>query len=216
MSTRRYRFGDHVLDTATRQLTRGGQPVHLSPKGFQLLELLLQRRPDVLSKSELQDRLWPDTHVLEANLANLVAEVRAALGDDPRRPRYIRTAHRYGYAFLDESVGASRDAPAGRPGWTLVWSGGEARLDEGEHVLGRDGDVCLDFATVSRRHARVRIEGDRATLEDLASKNGTWLNARRVEGAADLSDGDEIRLGSLRLKLRRGGHHSTVTAAPTR
>jgi pSer/pThr/pTyr-binding forkhead associated (FHA) protein len=86
-------------------------------------------------------------------------------------------------------------------------------------VLGRDLDlhVCLEFPTVSRRHASIRIGPDRALLHDLGSKNGTWLNGRRVAAAAELSDGDEIRLGSLRLRLRRGpSARSTETASPER
>ena len=210
----RFRFGEHVLDTGTRELLCAGERVALAPKAFQLLQLLLERRPDALTKSELQDQLWPDTHVLEANLANLVADLRAALGDDPRRPRYIRTVHRYGYAFHEGSEG--EPPPKGRKArWRVVWKGGEAVVAVGEHVLGRDDDieVTLDFPTVSRRHARLGVTRDRVTLEDLGSKNGTFVNGRRLNGSADLADGDEIRLGSLRLRLRRApASTETVTS----
>ncbi len=84
-------FGECVLDTETRQLLHAGGRAHLTPKAFELLHTLLESRPRVLSKAELRQRLWPDTHVLEANLPNLVAEVRGAVGDDARNPRFIRT-----------------------------------------------------------------------------------------------------------------------------
>jgi DNA-binding winged helix-turn-helix (wHTH) protein len=211
----RFSFGEHVLDTGTRELLRDGEPVSLSPKAFQLLHLLVERRPNAISKSDLQDQLWPDTHVLEANLANLVADLRAALGDDPRRPRYIRTVHRFGYAFRDAEEVAPAAAPK-RARWRLVWRGGEAAVGPGDHVLGRDDDldVTLDFPTVSRRHARLTITRDGATLADLDSKNGTFVNGRRLNGSADLADGDEIRLGSLRLRLRRAPT-STETVTST-
>ena len=72
-----YRFGEFVLDSESRQLLRACEPRHISPKAFHLLEVLVSSRPRVWSKRELQDLLWPDTTVVEANLPNLVAEVRA-------------------------------------------------------------------------------------------------------------------------------------------
>ena len=99
-----YRFGEFVLDSETRQLLRAFEPRHVSPKAFHLLEVLVSSRPRVWSKRELQDLLWPDTTVLEANLPNLIAEVRAALEDNPQQPRYVRTVHRYGYGFVDPAA----------------------------------------------------------------------------------------------------------------
>jgi Transcriptional regulatory protein, C terminal len=74
------RFGDFIVDTDTRELLRESRPVHLSPKAFQLLELLVTARPRALSKDALYKRLWPNTFVVEANLSNLVGELRAAIG----------------------------------------------------------------------------------------------------------------------------------------
>ncbi len=113
-----YRFDDFVLDCETRELLCSGQPVHVSPKAFHLLEVLVSSRPRAWAKSALQDVLWPDTTVVEANLANLVGELRAALADNPARPRYIRTIHRHGYGFLDAATpavlagGPASSAPA--------------------------------------------------------------------------------------------------------
>lgn len=92
-------FGDCTFDSAARTLERGGSAVRLSGKAFQLLELLLAARPNPIAKEDLFARLWPDTFVSEANLASLVKEIRATIGDDARQPRYLRTAHRFGYAF---------------------------------------------------------------------------------------------------------------------
>src|SRR5437764_13712417 len=96
-----YRFDDFVLDCEARELLCSGQPVNVSPKAFHLLQVLVSSRPRAWSRSALQDVLWPDTTVVEANLANLVAELRAALADNPASPRYIRTIHRHGYGFVD-------------------------------------------------------------------------------------------------------------------
>src|SRR4030095_2861282 len=92
-------FGDSVFDSDTRELLRSGNRVTLSPKAFQLLEVLIENRPRALSKSVLHDRLWANTFVVEANLSNLVGEIRHALDEDSRAPRFVRTVHRFGYAF---------------------------------------------------------------------------------------------------------------------
>src|SRR5262245_66020754 len=94
-------FGEFVLDFDSRELRKGIEPVRLSPKAFQLLEILVTNRQKALSKADLQDRLWPDTFVVEKNLANLVSEIRQVLGDSPSASSFIRTVPRYGYAFQE-------------------------------------------------------------------------------------------------------------------
>jgi DNA-binding winged helix-turn-helix (wHTH) protein len=201
------RFGPYVLELESRQLLRGDDVVHLSPKAFDLLSMLVSSRPKALSKSDLQERLWPGTFVVEKNLANLVGEIREAIGDDPSNPRFIRTVHRFGYAFRDPAPRGEVGRPESRSGevsFRLKWMNGRATLEEGEHVLGRDPDaeIFLNSGGVSRRHARVVISAGRATLEDLGSKNGTFVGDHRVEGPKSLGDGDIIRLGSVTLTLR--------------
>ena len=212
-------FGDFVLDPDAREVRRGTEPVLLSPKAYQLLELLVLNRPKALSKSALQDQLWPDTFVVEKNLVNLVAEIRIALGDDAAHPRFLRTIHRFGYAFRDSTPGppAGRTPARGKdPKFRLVWTGGRASLSDGEYVLGRDPDLelFLDSRDVSRRHARITIDGDAATIEDLESKNGTYVTDRKLETATRLVDGDTIRLGSFQLvftAIRSRGSTETVS-----
>jgi DNA-binding winged helix-turn-helix (wHTH) protein len=199
-------FGDLVLDIGTRQLLRGDQELRLSPKAFELLRLLVDDRPRAISKNELLERLWPDTFVAEANLPSLIAEIREATGDDAEEPRFIRTIRRFGYAFCGTVTGAEADRPTGATplGSWLMCDGRQFRLAEGENIIGREPEaaVWLDFFTVSRRHARIVIAGDRATLEDLESKNGTQVRGERIRGTVDLEDGDEIRIGSVVLSFR--------------
>src|SRR6476620_6687881 len=95
-------FGPFTLNFETRQLSRDDSEVHLSTKAFDLLTMLIRDRPNVVSKVVLQQRLWPDTFVAEANLSNLVVEIRQALDDSSREPPYIRTVHRVGYAFCGQ------------------------------------------------------------------------------------------------------------------
>jgi DNA-binding winged helix-turn-helix (wHTH) protein len=201
-------FGECVLDTETRQLLRAGEVVHLTPKAFELLQALLERRPRALSKAELRELLWPDTHVLEANLPNLVAEVRAAVVDVAQSPRFIRTIHAFGYAFCGEATELGAAGPHAEPEhpfvYSLLWEGGLVMLGEGEHLLGRDprSVALLDAETVSRRHARLRIAGGKAILEDLRSRNGTFVRGERLVSPALLGDGEEFRLGSVPFTFR--------------
>ena len=198
-------FGEYTVDTDSRELLRRGTAVALSPKAFQLLLALLEQRPKALSRDALYAQLWPDTVVVEANLSNLVGEIRAALRDDPRQPRFIRTVHRFGYAFRTDGPAVTptpRPMPSGA--WLrLTWRGGKATLAEGDHVVGRDPElpVCLPFPSVSRRHALVRVHAGEATVEDLGSKNGTFLNGRRLREPQALSAGDVVRAGSVEVRV---------------
>jgi DNA-binding winged helix-turn-helix (wHTH) protein len=198
-----YRFSDFVLDLDARELRRGVDSIALSPKAYQLLEILVAERPKALSKLELQERLWPDTFVVEKNLVNLVAEIRAALGDDATHARFVRTVPRFGYAFRESAAAMveKSSAPETSVRFRLRWPDGRAALKEGEHVLGRDPDLELfiDAPSVSRRHALIRVSGADATIQDLASKNGTFVADRSASVPTPLTDGDVIRLGSVEL-----------------
>ena len=203
----RVRFGDCTLDMDSRELLRAGRPVHLTGKAFQMLETLVANAPKALSKDALQTSLWPDVFVDESNLASLVTELRSALGDDAHKPRFIRTVYGFGYAFCGElaEIGpAPRPSKRGVSRYRLIWGQKEIVLAEGENILGRGPESLewIDRDTVSRRHARIVIAGDKATVEDLGSKNGTYVRGRPVEGSTPLADGDEIRLGAVPMKLR--------------
>src|SRR4029077_20453384 len=127
------------FDSATRELLDGSSPVHLSPKSFDLLQILIEKRPALVSKADLQDRFWPNAVVLEANLATAVAEIRKALGDDPRSPRFIATVSRRGYRFAAEAEGLTAEAaplPRGGVGWWLLWKTPTLPLSEGQSVAG--------------------------------------------------------------------------------
>ncbi len=197
----RIEFGACTFDSERHEVRCGGGVLHLSPKAFALLGVLVDSRPRAVAKQELCERLWPRTFVSDASLAGLVAEMRRAIGDDACEPRFVRTVHGFGYAFSD---GAARRADEGGV-FRLLWGMREVGLTEGENVLGRDpaAAVSIDDAAVSRNHARIVITADGAVLEDLASKNGTWLRGRRIASSEKLEDGDEIRVGSVPMTFRR-------------
>ena len=203
----RVRFGSFEFDTATRELQRDGSRVHLSPKSFDLLQILIERRPALVTKSDLQDQLWPDAVVLEANLGNAVAEIRKALGDDPKSPAYVCTVSRRGYRFaagVQVVSGHETPRPQARPRWWLVWKDTILPLAEGENVIGRSpgSGIWLDAGSVSREHAHIFIANGRAVVEDRQSTNGTYVNGDRIATSHPLADGSTLTFGSEETVFR--------------
>jgi DNA-binding winged helix-turn-helix (wHTH) protein len=201
-----YRIGDFTLDEDRRQLLTNGDEIHLSPKAFDLLAVLVANRDRAVSKGELQQRLWPSTFVEETNLASLVAEIRRALSDSAASPRFVGTVYGFGYRFLGEVRVATRTSrhDDSRPMLWLIVEGRQIPLLKGANVIGRAADAAIrvDGPGISRYHARIHVENGQATLEDLASKNGTHLNGRRLSTPEPLDDGNKIGLGGISLTFR--------------
>ena len=202
----RIRLEGYVLDTEARQLLRAGRSVHLAPKALELLELLVERRPNAVSKTTIHDRLWPDTFVAEVNLPVLIHRLREALEDDPRDPRFVRTVTRFGYAFCGNAwLESDGPGPSGSGvEYRVVFAAKEVVLRPGDNMLGRtyDAAVRVDQTSVSRRHALIRISEAGATIEDCGSKNGTFVGNDRVTRQTALQDGDRILLGAALLLFR--------------
>jgi DNA-binding winged helix-turn-helix (wHTH) protein len=203
-----YRFARFSFNGDTRQLLADGADVHLSPKAFELLLTLIEQRARALSKAELQERLWPSTFVGETNLATLVAEIRRALDDTAHGSAYLRTVHRFGYRFVANVVETAAPRGASESGIRMYVTHGDREflLAAGPVVIGRahDAGVRIDSGGVSRHHARIFIAGHDARVEDLGSKNGTFVNGERVTGVRLLKDGDEIRVGPVAVAFRIG------------
>ncbi len=195
------RFADCVLDLSARQLERQGRVVPLEPKVYDLLEVLIQRRPAVVTNNELDELLWPEVYVARTSLMRLISRLRAALGDTPHGSKVIRTAYKTGYAFCAE-VTPAPSAPRPVAKFELVWKKHLLPLTDGVHVVGRD-DACglvIDASTVSRQHARITVVSGAATIEDLES---THVNGTRISAPTRLAFGDELSLGSEVLQVRK-------------
>ena len=201
-----YRFGEFTLDGPTRRLLRRETEVHLSPKAFDLLILLIENQARAMSKAELHERLWPATYVLETNLAGVVAELRRALEDAADQPHYIRTMQRFGYRFVGDarSTADVENPVKTQVKYWLIWDTRQVALSDGENIIGRapDAGIWLDAPGVSRHHARIVLDGAGAAVEDLGSKNGTYVRGQRISASAPLADGDQIRVGSILITFR--------------
>jgi len=204
------RFGEFAFDSEARRLSRGDRPVHLEPKAYELLELLLERRPAAVAKASIRDRLWPRTFVSESSLTTLVAQLRRSLG---RHDRAIRTVRGFGYAFDGEATavdaaGLASPAPSATTvvgtGPCVVFQEQIHALIEGANLLGRDptARVIVDGPGVSRRHAQIVVSGALVAIEDLGSKNGTFVRDRRIDRRTPLADRDRLRLGRTVILYR--------------
>jgi DNA-binding winged helix-turn-helix (wHTH) protein len=212
----RYRFDQFCFDCDQKALLRGGEPVRLTPRAFRLLELLLLRHPKAVSKRDLLDHVWSGHIVEEANLKTLVLEIRTAIEERGGRPEVVRTVYGYGYAFAGE---VEEEEVLNSPGIVSVrWNVQSVLLPLGAHLIGRRPDcaVAIEDPSVSRVHARLEITRDELRIGDLRSKNGTFVDGKRITEVTDLLKRCEILIGEVPVKIARldSGDASTETAAP--
>ncbi len=213
----RYYFGRCRVDTLSREVTLDGEATHLSPKAFELLRLLIDARPRVVPKAELMNALWPDSFVEEANLPVLISDVRTAIGDT--KAGLIKTHRGVGYGFaaeVTETHSAGDRVQPNQQVLVLVLQDRRVVLSAGINIVGRDrqAEVHVNDASVSRRHARVIIDGDSARVEDLQSKNGTWVRGVLATQPTALTDGDVVTFGGIdaRFGVETSDDPVTVTA----
>jgi pimeloyl-ACP methyl ester carboxylesterase/DNA-binding winged helix-turn-helix (wHTH) protein len=141
----RITFGDFQFDPATGDLHGSSGLVQLTPKALELLGYLTANAGRLVTKRELLDALWPDVFVTDGVLKVCVREIRRALGDDARTPRFIETAHRRGYRF----IAPIRQVSAATSGAPEVLGGHEGtalRTSDGGRVqYARSGDVNVAY-----------------------------------------------------------------------
>jgi DNA-binding winged helix-turn-helix (wHTH) protein len=206
------RFGVFELNPRTGELRKRGARVRLQDQPFQVLTMLVERAGDLVTREEVRERLWSGSVFVafDQALNNAIAKVRAALGDSAENPRFVETLERRGYRFLASVEWIAADGPpppsprvSSRPvtNVRLTTDDRTITLQDGRHIIGRDPDAAawIDSAVVSRHHAQLVVRDGRVTIEDLGSRNGTFVNGARLTGASPLAHGDEIRLGTLRL-----------------
>jgi len=195
----RFKFAEFEFDSSARHLTKRGAIVGLTPKAALLLEALIVSAPAPVSKEALYEQLWRGVSVEQGNLHNLISELRAALGDDDHA--IIATLHRKGYAFT---------ASLTRENATRLEVGREfLSLEPGQNIIGRE---LFGTPDVSRHHARIDVDGNGVSIIDLDSKNGTFVNGKRVRDRVALREGDQIVFGRTRAVVHMiGASTPTIT-----
>ena len=211
-----FQLGRWQVDPAACELRNGESTIRLRPKVMDLLAAFARNPGEVLSKHCLLDLVWADVTVGDASLTVAVGELREALGDLPEEPTYIETIPRRGYRLIASvSRDGERSVNAASSRIWLTGAGLEVALGQGVNLIGRaiDAEIRIESPKVSRRHARITVDGDAAVVEDLDSKNGTFVGDTRIEVPTPLAHGDQLRLGQLAALLRVviADHESTVT-----
>ena len=198
-------------------------PIHLSPKAFDVLEILIARRPNVVSKELLLSEVWAGKVVEEANLAIVVGEIRKALGDDPKSPEIILTVSRRGYRFGAEARDLEGTEPGSQAQGSLVrcwltWEDKTLPLREGENLVGRHpaSAVWINAGSVSRVHASITATASGVTVEDRGSRNGTFVNGKRIVAPHVLGDGDTVGFGSETTTFRQWSDDAALGTEPVR
>jgi hypothetical protein len=237
------RFGSFVFDSGARELlqiegiasrsgsasrsphsgprTEAPRPLrlHLSPKAFDVLEILLARRPNVVNKDILLREVWAGKVVEEANLAIVIGEIRKALGDDSKSPAIIVTVPRHGYRFAAsvEDLETS-PAPDQYVRWWLIWKDKTLPLREGENFVGRHPacSIWINAASVSRNHARIVVSARRVLIEDRGSRNGTFVDGKQITASHLLTDGSTVTFGSESVTFRQWSDEGAAGTEPVR
>jgi DNA-binding winged helix-turn-helix (wHTH) protein len=215
---RSFQVGEWTVEPSIGRVSRGETARRLEPKVMELLLFFARQPGAVFSKRVLTDAVWESEYITENRLIHAIADLRRALDDDADDPRYIETIPTRGYRLVArvEWAGPSPSDGPRHHIFLLETPFGEFRLRDGENIIGRAGDVDIRLAVdwVSRHHARITVGGDRAVLEDLGSKNGTFVSGERVDGTRELFDGDEIRVGRQDVVLRFHGELSATLTEP--
>jgi len=170
-----------------------------------VLILLVSRRGALVGRKEIRESLWGPRVFVEHDSAinTAVRKIRHALDDDADKPRFVETVVGKGYRFIASVVHRPRPDPRRDlfPSHSVLRGKQEFILENGDNLLGRDpsAQVRVDHPSVSRRHAKIVLRSGRATLEDLKSRNGTFVNGRRLAAPTELGHGEVIGLGPITL-----------------
>jgi DNA-binding winged helix-turn-helix (wHTH) protein len=212
------KFAKFELDFEAYALRGPAGPLRLEKLPMEVLILLVRRAGTLVQRSEIQAMLWaPDVYVERDSAINTaIRKIRRTLGDDAENPRFVETVVGKGYRFVapvesgagppaQPSVNHGRSVPWQRvfPSYSVTRGKQEFILETGETVFGRDPTVgvYVDHPSVSRRHACLSIGVQGAVLEDLKSRNGTFVNGRRIDGPTKIDHGALIGLGPIMLSF---------------
>ena len=166
-------FPPFRLDLDTQRLLRGSNPVPLTPKAFAVLQFLAARSHRLVTKEEILRAVWAGTHVQDTVLKVCIGEIRKALGDRARAPRYIETSLKRGYRFVGKIDGGSHRHPPNTRRAGFVGRGPEiARLQEALDAS-RRGERQVVFVTGEAGIGKTAVV--QALLEGAASEPGIWV-----------------------------------------
>jgi len=193
-------FGPFEFDRSAQLLAREGQEVPLPPRVLGVLDLLVARPGQIVSRQELIETVWKDAFVSDTSLAEAISFLRQALGDDPQQPSYIQTVHRRGYRFLPTPDGQAFVARREDPGRSATASAERSADAPAERQALWHGPLpwglvvllaAISASTVWRiAHPEAPALAPMARF-DIALPDGTWLD-RSASALAISADGSRV------------------------
>ena len=192
-----YRFGPYQFNCTAYQLSRGSQPIDLTPKLLDLLVYLLERPATLVTKEELLDALWPGANVTENALAQAVSDLRQMLGDEPSSPQFIRTIARRGYRFVAPVTPMTDIATPTVSGSSTTVS---AQTNPPESASDTP-DVTHPFSSAA--DAGQSAKGPAIAVLDFAQATAETADAWLSVGVAETVTNDLRRVGQFRVIDRR-------------
>ncbi len=204
------------LDVRDERLWDGDQAIRLTPKAFALLRHLVQNPNRLLTKDEILEKVWPDTFVSEGLVREYVQDLRQALNDDPKEPRFIETVHRRGYRFLGDIEITGDDANS-LPSQSGQASPPAIAVLQFENLAGDEGwghfaaGLCDDIITdltrypdlqVIARYSTLVYHGRTVDVRQIARE----LNAAYLLEGSIQADGQQMRVAAQLVDGATGGH----------
>jgi Tol biopolymer transport system component/DNA-binding winged helix-turn-helix (wHTH) protein len=191
-------FGLFEADLQARELRKSGVKIKLNDQPFQVLTVLLERPGEVVTREELQARLWPaDTFVdFDLSLNSAVKKLRQALGDESDNPRFVETLYRRGYRFIAPVSTASRELPTaaenGVPATALPVSSAVSNAGNGAGSLSADSPRSDASAAKSGKRLAFIAAGCLAVL--LAALAFQWMprSSPRIVGFTQITSGGKV------------------------
>ena len=199
-------------------LMSGAREVHLTPKALALLSFLAERPGEVVTKAELFGAVWPETSVGDAALVTCIQELRKALGDDARRPRYVETLHRRGYRFIGKAAPArattaDHELPAlplpDRPSIAVLPFDNMSDDPDQEHVAdGMSEDLITGLSRIRwlfviARNSTFVYKHRAVDVKQVARE----LGVRYVLEGSVRRAGNRLRVSAQLIDATTGGHH---------
>ena len=218
MSERTLTFGRYRLEPQSG-LMSGGRNVHLTPKALALLSFIADRPGEVITKDQLFGAVWPEVNVGDAALVTCIQELRRALKDDARHPRYIETLHRRGYRFVGKTLVAPHDAAVdgdaralslpNRPSIAVLPFANMSEDPDQEHFAdGISEDLITDLSRIHwlfviARNSTFVYKNRAVDVKQVARE----LGVRYVLEGSVRRAGKRIRINAQLVDAVTGGHH---------
>ena len=170
----RFRWDDFVLDLDSYRLERGGVPLSLEPKAFNLLALVVRKPGHLFTKQEIFEALWPDTAVTDHALTRVVAQLRRVLGDEAREARYLETVPTRGYRWIKdvEPVVVAPETSQPVPAEPVLNS--DARRQDSPRLSGMLAAFALGLVVLSFLAWAAREQSTSASAVAIADTKPRW------------------------------------------